>query len=403
MSSEEQVFKKLTRLEIKLSDVESNTAFIYANDRNQVAVTVSVQMINTLDKPLVLSEEDLRGNIYFCDYSTGQLLSDDWTISATPGDYVGAVEYGNTRKVNLASNPEITTLSFYFSGKKAKNTQSIAVGITTDVGKFDTTKDGTSTINGPASGSGSVFKSPKYISLNTLIPLNYSTFDTLNLSGKWMNTSSMTTISDSIPCILWDGSSEKARKDKGQSYRGVLVITPENKNCFFVKKIIHRNKITNPGLNLVGYDGSNQADIISGMNTRDINSPTPWRVYDTSFVFIDSKTFGIKNDISNGLSIKGRANFKTNDWYLKLKIDSGYVFTNQALSDKNLTIAMLHLQHCAYFNAGEEWVRDGWDSNHRAEVSVFDNYGNFGTIVIEVNGSRNNPGQMIINNTPLII
>ncbi|WP_392435875.1 hypothetical protein ACF3VQ_21600 (plasmid) [Yersinia sp. HM-2024] len=68
-------FDKLSSLKIFYPASTLNSATIYGNGRNQVEVMVGVKILDSDQKPLVMTEQELRSSIFLCDYYTGEKVS----------------------------------------------------------------------------------------------------------------------------------------------------------------------------------------------------------------------------------------------------------------------------------------------------------------------------------------
>ncbi|MCW2482560.1 hypothetical protein, partial [Candidatus Symbiopectobacterium sp. NZEC135] len=292
-------------------------------------------------------------------------------------------------------------LTCYLSCGKAIPSTLISLGIDIPgVGKFDTSEHGTTTLNGPGGGSGSVFKNPQNITISSLEPIDYGVSSNIVISDGWSRLEQMNLLSDKLPVNLSsdhspaDGS--EAVFNKGKAYYRSLRISSKE-GWPFVLKIINGNRTPVPGYNVVTRSGQSGVDILCGFNTRDDKLPAPVQVYDTSMVFIDMSEFGVRSSTSGGLAIFGKnSQYRPTEWTLKLPL-SNAVF-NTTIDRSSIAIAMLHVRHCAYFYTGETWGSKGWNNSPiPAHISVFDQFGNSGIISISVSENKDEIGRLIIN------
>ncbi|MFV8988269.1 hypothetical protein [Serratia fonticola] len=402
-------FYKLTTLVINFRDSASTAASIYGNARNQVAISVRVNATDQQGASLALSNNDLFNAIYFCNYRTGERLPATWDVSITAGDYVNAVSYNAFVNDEISPKNEVT-LTYYLSCDSTISSALISVGIDIPgVGAFDTTEQGTSTINAPPGGTGSVFKSPKYLTVTAIPAINYGLSNNITIENGWSDWSGMHLISSSLPCNIYESESKSVGDpeyifvgtvDKAQAFQRTLILK-SNAGHAFSKKIFSGNGISNPFYNLAGRNDSKVADIITGFATRESSSSPDVQVFDTSFVFIDAKKFGILSSEAGGLGIYGdNKQAPRSEWVLRVPI---YNTTFQeVISDDVIKVSMVHVRHCAYFWSGEEWEQHKWGNspNNDATFEVYDIFGNHGRISIAVSTDKVRPGRLIINGVP---
>jgi len=199
-------FKKLNILTIGFAKSTARQATIFANGENQVEILVSISMQDTNGRELNISTDKLKDALYLCDYHTGKKLPSALEFSYDEHEYNRAVSYQNVystgNKIALPDNDimssdlsqaDATYVSFYLSCKALMDNYTIAVGINVPgVGAFDTTVNGTETPNSPKNEKGSVFKNPKYVNVNFLVPIDYS--DPLNLHIEAENFSQLSNL-----------------------------------------------------------------------------------------------------------------------------------------------------------------------------------------------------------------
>lgn len=169
-------FSTLGRLSFVITGVpEDQTAKVYANSLNMVEAVVTVELFAKDDQPLNVSDDELKAQLYFCHFETGEELKSPWMISDDPNDYV----IGPTEK--LANTDSSGYVKKYISCTKydgPERTSKIAVGIEIPgVGKFDTSSNGTST----KQPDGDVFKAPQSVELTALYPIDYSNHDNISI------------------------------------------------------------------------------------------------------------------------------------------------------------------------------------------------------------------------------
>ncbi|MBE3210411.1 hypothetical protein IM288_18250 [Enterobacter cloacae complex sp. P32C] len=405
-------FKKLRTLDIKYSKYIENGAYIYNNGKNCIAVTLTCEILDKNNKLMELTESDLQHMVYLCKYRNGEEISPPFKYLVWGNEFEGAVKVENVYSIDTQSSGEvesvaekkINTMTFYIycDPKPSNASEIISAGVNiTGIGKFDTSQTGTNTPNAPSGEAGSVFKAPKYVVLNSIPLIDYSLISNLSIKGGWSGYKDMNLVSNNLDCSVLDsdGRSLLGVKKKGQMYRAELKIsTPENLSNHYLKiKKITRNDVKIEGLDLAGHSSRQYADIIYGYNTRNPAEEMPVQVYDTSILFIDAKNYGIKKVNNRGVPIKG-VNNQGRPYYIKLAPEVATY--NTAVVDSSLSLSVIHLRHCAYFYSGEEWS-SYHTSNNLSKIEITDNFGNGGKLNISFSKNKDNPGGVLINNSPV--
>lgn len=391
-------FYRLAELSIDLRDSGGSNATIYGNGRNQVAVTIRVRVLASANEELNLTDNDIFKAVYLCNYTDGKPLSGKWELKQEGGDYVGAVGYSRSDD-NDAQQTRLVVLTCYLSSAEQSSSALIALGLRVPgIGDFDTSQNGTSTINAPSGQPGSVFKYPKHINIHTLNEISYSNAQNIRITNLWGSVDNMVQISETLPIEIFSGSDSEGVVNKGMAYYRTATITPAI-DAIFIKKEWKGNKTVNKWFKLVGRGGDNSADLVWGFNTRDSSLSAPVHVFDTSFVFIDAERFGVEYSSNGGLSLTGNSTQAriTKAWFMRLSL-SNKVFS-EFVSTESIAVSVLHLRHRAYFYTGETWRQEGWlnSEKNEAAVTVFDRFGNTGDITIKVSTDRSSVSQLIIN------
>lgn len=195
MSTKWDNFKELLLLNLRFKGLPNESAQIYGNQRNQIGIEISVKILDQDDKIMPLFVDDLKDLVYLCDYETGVPLTSPWYTSNDANDY--------TRPVITSNRTPTSTELFLNSEKKASDVayitkylwcseacinKIIAVGINIPgTGNFDTSRNGTDTINTKGGkGNGSIFKSGHSLAITSLEEMVYNDTDLIfrNVSKK---------------------------------------------------------------------------------------------------------------------------------------------------------------------------------------------------------------------------
>lgn len=184
-------FGRITTLSLSFTRSHSRIARIFGNGSNQVAVTVSLRIQDRHGNKINLTRQDMEaGLVYLCDENTGEMLYTPWSYSFWEGPYHKAISFHNSMVANVeavsedisdaaaetgARSSEVDTLTFYVTCSDRRDGGLIAAGINIPgVGRFNTTRNGTSTLNGPGGTSGSIFRNPSNVTVIAERAINYS-------------------------------------------------------------------------------------------------------------------------------------------------------------------------------------------------------------------------------------
>lgn len=374
-------FWALAKLDfVVLGAPSGQPAKIYANGKNMVEVVITIQMLNKEHQKMTVSEEQLRKALYFCEFDSGDELSSSWLIADQPNEYVNGVSRGDCK-----DGDSTHAYKYIACSKQDINeiTAKIAVGINIpDVGKFDTSRDGTST----KTPSGQVFKSPKSAEITALRPIDYSIpsnlqiecgeFEMLRDNIKW--NSRLTT--EGPLKEHWDG----------KCHRRFVYIRP-NKNA-------------------TGQDKFKEHSIAySPIGNSDVSTGTIWWWWDTDkneACFSDMRQqggFGLPGAVIGNSSDN---KFRVNHWYSRKNriclngkfyiVDSNYYYrfndnaddiidNDHTGDDENGAASLVLYQLVMPVGSTSKY---NWQNVIRnITVNVTDNYGNDGSVTLRFNDS----------------
>ncbi|OWO79599.1 hypothetical protein B5C26_20755 [Photorhabdus luminescens] len=140
--------------------VNNNTAEIYANNNNQVAIRVTLEVEDTNGVVIPLTSDDVLNATHLCNYETGNKInwygakspynSDQWWYTGTKNSFCGAKSYSGTatppstfikkKTINAdsTSGPAQYLYYFYSTSSDSKNSTDIAVGVTINGTEYST-------------------------------------------------------------------------------------------------------------------------------------------------------------------------------------------------------------------------------------------------------------------------
>lgn len=169
-------FNKLVKL-----DIVSAATKMYANSRNNIELNITVDIVDKNNEKIHVDVAKLRRHLYICDYVTGEKIGSPWNFSDDSNEYTIRFVAGSL--LFMSKSTDFTYIKKYiYATLNDPKTLTFSVGIDIPgVGPFDTSLNGTSTLNGPKGESGSVFKSPKSLQIEALRPIDYSLHENLTL------------------------------------------------------------------------------------------------------------------------------------------------------------------------------------------------------------------------------
>lgn len=360
-------FYRLDTLKVSFLDSQAaKSAAIFANGKNQVALNIQVKILGK-DNTLNFTEAELIKKIKLVNFSNGKALDSSWIYSSTSKGYVGPYQYLQNRDVSeenlddsLAERTELITLYLSVTTPLLETDVAVEIDIP-NVGAFNTTANGTSTING-----GSVFRSPSYVHVSSLIPKIYSSgIEHFTIEGMPKNYDELDTVVSNMPIYTTGGSGVVYNKQyDGASSKKLVNITLSDPK-FYIKKIqTNGGTVKNKKWNI---PGNGCADIVYG----------DWgKRYDIEFLFINKSENGLLQN-----SILTLRNGKTYQDYHILSDDKRHVFNN---TPKDHALQIFICNHRLPFGSG--FGQHDWVDSSNQEVTITDNYGNESVITIRLDG-----------------
>ena len=355
-------FKRLDSLSIAFRDnYSAKNADIFGNSRHQVAVVIQVKMTGNDNQAMVFPDNELLKCVSLVNYATGNTISKPWSMSENDNGYSTAFQYSSVSDPveNNESNYDArqNSLVLYISSS-AFSQNDIAAQITIPgVGSFNTSANGTSTLNGPSGGTGSVFKAPSYVHVNSLIPVDYSDgIENINISG-------MPTSFDKLSHKVTNVYIYENGKDhyNGTASNAEVIITSKIKNAIF-DKIVSTAKVKQ---DWNFKSANNKADAVFGVNGDN---------YDTIFLFVNSETFGFTQHSSIYIDNK-------NGRYRKYMVGSNYDRFNWRTPIPSGKLKINICNHRIPDIYGKLWQL-GWYDEPTQSVELTDSFGNKSTIVL---------------------
>lgn len=380
-------FGKLNSLNIHFAESPSSLAAeIYGNSennviRNQVEVNIEVELSDINYNPLGVSLSEITDALSLCDYETGKPLSSPWITSSIRGEYVRAIGYSTVVKSNHHSKKMGRTfISLFISCSEYPNTRSIAVNIDIPgVGPFNTSKNGTPTLNGPNGEGGGVFKSPSQVTVASVAPVDYSRPENISVINRVDGKSSYTMDYSSI-WIERDGGNDVNDGQAAYQTTPTFIKTASAlQNHQFIGKETVVNRKNAPLSNLTLVEKVDQSFSIPLSGTAE---PDQW-----TYVFglwVNRETIG---STSGGIQMTQSRT-----------IDKAVIYHTES---KNLSYTAtlpadaVAVRTTKYDITIDELYRDNWSlSEQSTSVSVTDNFGNTGNLTIQLinKGSDDNSG-----------
>ncbi|QGH62044.1 hypothetical protein [Serratia proteamaculans] len=369
-------FSRLDTLKISHRDLIGPDATIYGNGKNCAPVIIDVKVLDKNNTPITLSEQELKDMIGLCNYTTGSDISmtSGWFYSKSPNDYVKPMRTSLMSEMEVSMMDDkvlaagMTQVALYVKCDSGNMSLSASAFINIPgVGKFNSSNNPTDTPNGPVNGSGSVFRSPSYVSLKSKNNIDYSKPESINVVGAWKEYGDF---SQKVTDMKVSVSGPKPDFYEGKSSVGSLRIYPKDPSSKFLVKRASGNNAGLARFTIYGRDNSSTADIVWGLGGGN---------YDASLVFIEAAKFGVRK---GAFALTGNKSPYT--WTYNVgDNDTRHYFYN-SLDEKYVDVRI-----CNHRVPRASLVKDGWsDSSDSATVYVVDDYGNDGTITLSMGDSH---------------
>lgn len=392
-------FYKLSTLTIQFhKSPGSSTASIFGNGNNQVAVAVQVKIVDSSGNALSLTASDLQNVIYLCNYTDGSDLPSSWSVSNSAGDYSEPLSYAGSTlsSVDTLATSSTVTVVKYISASALSTGQSIAAGINIPgVGAFDTSKNGTSTLNGPEGASGSVFKSAGYVTVAAKQSIDLN--DISNFTIKNQTTDFDTIVSNmKVYIARYNNTSYDSVSSnyEGKSYKNNFQIHLSSGYAFRHKTV---------------YKPSSYGTLFGGSATFNVNEPdiycglSPDDHYHIGMVTIDKAHYGVSHTNNftaqrdtnyashtySGIPLYRNRNLGELQWYHIGTSDSRHKLT-ASISEDYIYVGYLEFwlggAYLMPVNKNTKityWTEE--PSRDYAYVRVADVYGNHGTLKFTFN------------------
>lgn len=365
-------FYRLSVLKVEFfQNSASRNAVIYGNGNNQVAVVLHATVLGKDNQPLNIPQDELLEATHLINYTTGEKLNwkgnmynnSPWEYSDVDKGYANPVNYGSAAQELQEEKTEgAFTIIYYVSASQLSSGLDVAAGINIPgVGEFNTTADGTSTKNSPGGATGSVFKSPSFVHVQSMDKIDYSLFENVKLVNGPTSFSSFNTVVDNMLVLHNDWAGVSYKNMEGTSGKTTATISPAQNNLKFLQMNV-LSPVVDSGFNLAG-GGCDTVWGVSGNH------------YDAIFIFVNREHYGILP--SNRIHTKKG----WEDYYYTIGPEDNRHHWTEELSEGVITI---HI--CNHRTPRSGVHQRGWsDSGKDIRVHVVDDYGNEGTVSITVN------------------
>lgn len=357
-------FFQLDVLNITFRDnYAAKSAEIFANNENQVPVLVEIRILGTDKKPMQFTVGELVNRLKLVNFKTGGEINYAWIVDSKESTYSTPYAYKSIYNSDEVANREKEAINNYVTlYVKTGQIRSEDIAVEIDipfVGRFSTSSDGTSTKNGPQGLTGGPFKYPSTVHIDSLTPIDYSNgLENLAVTGMPTKYSDLTLRKNDV-YIYQNG------KDywNGQSSTAEIIISSKAK----VSSLKVTGKSTKVSQEWTFRCLSGYADAVCGVNGNN---------YDTLFMFVDTPTYGFKND--NVIYISNRSK----RWRKYMIYSTSYTFswTTEIPKDK---IKINLCNHRIPDINGELWQSD-WYDQPTQYIDVVDFYGNKSKIKLTI-------------------
>ncbi|MGU3428896.1 hypothetical protein [Enterobacter hormaechei] len=309
-----------------------------------------------------------------------------WDVADDAGDYASAYSYSSSLELPTLDDAGTQTLTLYVSAGDIPAAEQTDIAVQIDipgVGAFNTTAEGTDTKNGPGGTSGSVFKSPSYVHVSALQPLDYSDTSLLNMTQtSWDRVGGQTYVVHdyTIDSAYWT-------KENGASlYRSTVRVTPKSSEFKFTHVSSSYNIVTSSnartgnatwhheddsGITAVDASGNEESFVAIGGFGKSVNNPN----YDAYFWY---------RPIRGRVTTTGHFHMIDSKWQYRAEIsisaDTGIGANEAALCGYKINVPTGE-------NVGAHYWNDAYGP---VSFAVTDNFGNTGTFKIDFFGDTSN-------------
>lgn len=391
-------FNKLKTFKIMFHDrSDAKNAEIFGNGINQVKILIRINIESTdtyTDKgktyhyDLDITDEELNEVLSLITYQTGEKISRNngkssvryWNSSTSASAFSAAFGYDMffTKNEDAASSKSGQDFIFYVSAADFSADQDIEIAAEIDipgVGVFNTTSQGTDTINGSkGTMSGSVFKMPAYVHVHARTKIDYSEKKNLFLrQSSWAPAGKQT-----FTVHGYKSDSKYWIKENGASlYQSIVEVYPGQKDTlkFISVEFSRDNLITSKEL-LDGkaiWHHKKEDGILLTDNRNNISSLSAMEGFGKNVNHPDYDVYFWGKPDSDEL--KGFCHLADSVW--QYKVDVNIPFKN--ISGGGVSI----VGHKISIPTGKNVYSNHWNGKSSPAVySVVDNYGNKGTFKI---------------------
>lgn len=357
-------FKRLDALNITFRDnYAAKSAEIFANNNNQVPVLIEIRILNNDNQPMQFTVDELLHHIKLVNFKTGGGINSAWTVGSKEAEYSTPYAYKSIYNSDEVSNREKKAINNYVTLYVKTNkisAEDISVEIDIPfVGRFNTSSNGTSTLNGPQGLTGGTFKSPSTVHVESLTPIDYSNgLENLAVTGMPTKYSDLTLRKDNV-YIYQNGDDYW----NGQSSTAEIIISSTAKVSSL--KVTGKSIKVSQGWTfrcLSGY-----ADAVYGANGFN---------YDTLFMFVDTSTYGFKNDNEIYISNQSRR------WRKYMIYPTAHIYSwTTAIPQGKIKVNLCN--HRIPDINGQLW-QSGWYDQPTQYLDVIDFYGNKSKIKLTI-------------------
>ncbi|WP_277973519.1 hypothetical protein [Pantoea agglomerans] len=387
-------FNKLTTLSVVFPDQASaKGATIFGNGRNQVPVLVKMKATDKNGVALDINGAWLAAAVSLVSYSSGTPLSRDggastiehWNVSDRPSEFTSPYSYNTQTQEVTLDDAGVSTLTLYVSAAdiQAVSNIDIAVSLTVPgVGEFNTTAEGTDTKNGPGGKSGAVFKSPSYVHVSAILPVDYSDITLLNLTQTtWDTIGHQDYI---VHDWKWDGVYYD-KPNGAELARSTVTVTPKSSEFRF----------TAVSSDFTRYSAAEAVTSPPTWHHEEENGFDTYRNVTDKDTFIAVGGFGKSVDNPNydaylwygpgeNIEVSGHFHMIDSEWQYRAEI---------SISDDHsaapVSTEVIFSGYRIRVPTGDNTSHNGWDDVYGPiSFTIMDNYGNTGTFKIGFFGNQ---------------
>lgn len=353
-------FGRLDTLKVSPLDTVADGLAIYGNGQHMASLVITVKILDKGGQVIVLDEDELETMLSLCHYQAGGDIPAGWWAQTTASDFTKPL-HASIRSVALDSKAG-DQMRIYVATNGAPSATTLSAVLTIPgIGAFNTSRQPTDTPNGVGGGP---FRNESYVSLRSVLPIDYGRPDALNVVGA---PSSHGDLEEVVGDIHVSVSGVKPDFYGGESGRGNIRIYPKGPASLFVRKRVRGNDAPLARFEIWRGGQPAKADIVLGVGGGN---------FDATLVLVEAP--GMVGVRRGAFALTGERSSYT--WTYDLGDNDYRHVVENSITDKYIDVRLFNHRVPRRNLVKDTW----WDAAKPVTVEVTDDYGNEGTITLEM-------------------